>query len=216
MPVCNCFVLEVIFFHCIMGKVQFPRELDLFIVWFAEREKWSFEKLHELRPPRASRRSPTIQATDKRPCATISQCRTASIPKHRTSRPTQTSWGGGGNPQRSEHSSPSSPRRDCTECQHQLSVALTLPPSSHIPAYLLLLRLLLQRCSRCARRRKAKQTGALCRLPLSPPQKTTVGRREGLEARVDIFRSQKREKKFFSCHSIHTSYNTCLIVSCDT
>lgn len=30
---------------------------------------------------------------------------------------------GGGNPQRSEHSSPSSPRRDCTECQHQLSVA---------------------------------------------------------------------------------------------
>lgn len=43
---------------------------------------------------------------------------------------------GGGNPQRSEHSSPSSPRRDCTECQHQLSVAqllsssvaLTLPP----------------------------------------------------------------------------------------
>lgn len=92
--------------------------------------------------------------------------------------------GGGGNPQRSEHSSPSSPRRDCTECQHQLSVALTLPPSSHIPAYLLLLRLLLQRCSRCARRRKAKQTGALCRLPLSPPQKTTVGRGEGLEARV--------------------------------
>ncbi len=103
--------------------------------------KMKLRKTSELRPPRASRRSPTIQATDKMPCATISQCRTASIPKHRTSRPTQTSFGGevihsAANipaPVAPEGTAPnvstSSQLLSCSVAQLlSSSVALTLPP----------------------------------------------------------------------------------------